>query len=157
MLGRREFLTTAGATAAATAAAGAKVGEGAHANTVIGPAMTMVPPNPLEAAGVTASVRFGTCEVVGVEGRPDGAVAVRLVDGSGKPFELELLAFDPAAPGVARAGSAAVYMHNHGAGVASTHEEHGVAALALASHVARREAEGVALPALPRLRDRSSV
>jgi hypothetical protein len=144
MLGRRKFLGTVGATAAVLAAA-RKVQEGP---TGAGNA------NPLDAVGVRPKARFGTCEVASLEKTTDGAVNVHLVDSTGKPFEIEILAHDPRTPGVARAGSLAVYMKNRGRGTTGTVEEHGLAAMALARHLARREASGVKLPVLSALLER---
>ncbi|HEY6463948.1 MAG TPA: hypothetical protein VIY73_27450 [Polyangiaceae bacterium] len=108
----------------------------------------------LERAGVRSGAVFGACSVTGVTAKDDGAVAVALADGSGRSFELELLGHDPHTPGVARGGSLAVYLNNQGRGVTATVEEHGLAAMALAAHLTRREADGVELPALPTLTDR---
>jgi hypothetical protein len=144
MLGRRELLGTVGVAAVAVGAFRTlgKVGVGAH------------PEHLLAGAGVGPRARFGTCQVVHVERTPDGAVAVQLADGAGQRFELELLGHDPRAPGVARAGSLGVYMNNRGEGTTPTIEEHGLAAMHLAHHLARREASGAMLPVLPALLER---
>jgi hypothetical protein len=109
----------------------------------------------LERAGVKAGAVFGACSVTAVTARDDGAVAVALADTSGRSFEVELLGHDPHTPGVAHAGSLAVYLNNQGRGVTATVEEHGLAAMALGAHLAHREAAGVTLPALPTLSQRA--
>ena len=71
-------------------------------------------------------------------------------------FTVDVLRHDPASPGVARAGSLAVYMKvGHGRQV--THEAHGLAAMALASTLAQREAAGAPVPALLTLEERAEV
>jgi hypothetical protein len=150
MLGRRKFLGNVGATAAVLTAAKTLAG-GANAQT--GPGAR----NALAAAELRPNARFGTCEVVSVETTEDGAVRVRLADSAGEPFEIELLGYDPHAPGVARAGSLSVYMNNRGRGTAATIEEHGLAAMAIAQNLARAEAAGAKLPVLPRLLERAAV
>jgi hypothetical protein len=145
MLGRRNFLGTVGATAAVLAAA----------RTLGGAGRTGAGTEPLAAAGVHPKARFGACEVVSLENTKDGAVSVRLADSAGQPFEVELLGYDSRTPGVARAGSLGVYLNNKGRGSTATIEEHGLAAMALASHLARRQVLGAKLPVLPTLAERS--
>jgi len=149
MLGRRKFLGTVGATAAVLAAARTLAGMGGGQ----GGARTTT--EPLAVAGVLPRARFGACEVVSLESMKDGAVSVRFADSAGRPFEVELLGYDPRTPGVARAGSLGVYLNNKGRGSTATIEEHGLAAMALARHLARRQASGARLPALPTLAERS--
>jgi hypothetical protein len=158
MLGRRKFLGNVGATAAVVAAA-SSLGEigGPDATTTastVGEEAREA--KALAGAGVGPKARFGTCEVLSLESTPDGAVSVRLADSAGQPFEVELLGYDPHTPGVARAGSLGVYMNNRGRGTTATIEEHGLAAMALARHLARGEAAGAKLPVLPRLSERST-
>ncbi|HEY3820992.1 MAG TPA: hypothetical protein VGL81_27700 [Polyangiaceae bacterium] len=145
MLGRRKFLGTVGATAVAVAAVRSAGGTDPDTGDT----------GPLAEAGLKPKARFGTCEVVSLASTPDGAVNVRLSDSSGQAFDVELLAYDAHVPGVARAGSLSVYLNNRGGGTKATVEEHGLAAMALASHLARREAAGGKLPALPTLSDRA--
>jgi hypothetical protein len=145
MLGRRNFLGTVGATAAVLAAA----------RTLGGPGGSGAGTEPLAAAGVHPKARFGACEVLSLENTQDGAVSVRLADSAGQPFEVELLGYDSRTPGVARAGSLGVYLNNKGRGSTATIEEHGLAAMALASHLARRQVLGAKLPVLPTLAERS--
>jgi len=148
MLGRRKFLGTVGATAAVLAAARTLTGRGGS-----GGAGTAT--EPLAVAGVLPKARFGACEVLSLENTQDGAVSVRLADSAGQPFEVELLGYDSRTPGVARAGSLGVYLNNKGRGSTATIEEHGLAAMALASHLARRQVLGAKLPVLPTLAERS--
>jgi hypothetical protein len=109
----------------------------------------------LAEAGVRVGARFRTCEVMGVTRTEDGAVAVQLADAAGRRFEVELLGRDPLTPGVAHAGPIGVYVNNRGRGMAATVEEHGLAAITLASRLTQRAATGVALPALPTLSQRT--
>jgi hypothetical protein len=159
MLGRRKFLGTVGATAVALAAARTLRGVGSRPAAIGGKAALPgggAAAGALAEAGVRPSARFAGCEILGVERAADGAFGVRFADRSGKPFDVDLLAFDPRTPGVARAGSLAVYMNNHGNGATATIEEHGLAAMALARHLSRREAAGIKLPVMPALRERST-
>jgi hypothetical protein len=148
MLGRRKFLGTVGATATVLAAARTLSEPGGGS----GGAGTVS--EPLAAAGVLPRARFGACEVVSLESMKDGAVSVRFADSAGRPFEVELLGYDSRTPGVARAGSLGVYLNNKGRGSTATIEEHGLAAMALARHLARRQASGAKLPVLPTLAER---
>jgi hypothetical protein len=161
MLGRRKFLGNVGATAAVVAAASSlgELGGQDAATTLSASAVGGLPGEgkPLAGTGIQPKARFGTCEVLSLESTEDGAVAVRLADSSGQPFEVELLGYDPNTPGVARAGSLAVYMNNRGRGTAATIEEHGLAAMAIARHLAQGEAAGAKLPVLPRLLERSTT
>jgi hypothetical protein len=84
----------------------------------------------------------------------DGALPIVLADRHGTEFEIEVMRFDASTPGVARAGSLAVYMNNGGNGDTATHEEHGLAAMALGAEIARREARGEAVAKLASLRER---
>jgi hypothetical protein len=148
MLGRRTFLGTVGVgvTAAAAAVAATRTrGEGASVE---------MRDAPLANAGVVPGSRFRDCVVRSVEATADGAIGVRLADTRGQLFDLELLAHDPRTPGVARAGSLSVYMNNRGRGSTATVEEHGLAAMALARHLARREVAGAQLPVLQTLANR---
>ncbi|HEY8040976.1 MAG TPA: twin-arginine translocation signal domain-containing protein [Polyangiaceae bacterium] len=133
MLGRREFLGTVGVVAAALGAAPAW-------------GATSGPPGPLAPLGVLPGATFASCRVLTVDRSDDGAVRVRLADAGGAPFELQLFAHDAKTPGVARAGSLAVYVTNQGGGTAATREEHGLAAIALARHLESRERAGARLP-----------
>ena len=152
MLGRRRFLGTVGATTVALAAARTLRGVEGTTPSTTSPTRDV---NPLVGTGVRPKARFGTCEVLSLETMRDSAVGVRLADSTGQPFEIELLGYDPRTPGGARAGSLGVYMNNRGQGSTGTIEEHGLAAMALARHLARREASGVRLPVLPTLAERS--
>jgi len=145
MLGRRKFLGSVGATAAVLAAARSLGGQGGGGTAT----------EPLAGAGIHPKARFGACEVLSLENMKDGAVSVRFADSAGRPFEVELLGYDSRTPGVARAGSLGVYLNNKGRGSTATIEEHGLAAMALARHLAGRQASGARLPDLPTLAERS--
>jgi hypothetical protein len=146
MLGRRKFLGTVGVVAGAVAAFGVL---GKMGSSGIGQSSSLE--DLLRAAGVHPQARFGTCRVVQVERTSDGSLGLTLADRAGQRFELELLGHDANAPGVAGAGSLAVYVKNQGHGTTATVEEHGLAAMALARHLARHEAGGARLPVLPTL------
>jgi len=148
MLGRRKFLGTVGGAAATAAAFGVLGTMGASG---IGQSSQE---DLLRAAGVHPQARFGTCRVVQVERTSDGSLGLTLANRAGQRFELELLGHDASAPGVAGAGSLAVYVKNQGHGATATVEEHGLAAMALARHLARHEAGGARLPVLPTLSER---
>jgi hypothetical protein len=100
--------------------------------------------------------RFAGCLVHAVGPVANGSVAVTLSDRSGEFFVVEVLRHDAATPGVARGGSSAVFMKIDGEARA-TREEHGLAAMALATELGRREESGLAVPALLTLRQRAAV
>ena len=77
-----------------------------------------------------------------------------LADADGRTFTVEVMRFDPRVPGVARAGSLAVYVSNGGGGAIATDEEHGLGAMALAAEIAKREAAGMHVPELATMSDR---
>jgi hypothetical protein len=108
----------------------------------------------IQRAGVVPGVIFGSCRVLAVGSDEAGAVIVVLQGRDGRRFMLDLLGHDDHIPGVASAGSLAIYVNNNGAGDMATDEEHGLAAMALAKHLAKRQAAGVKLPVLPTLSDR---
>jgi hypothetical protein len=98
--------------------------------------------------------RFAGCLVHEVSAVKHGSVGVTLSDSAGAFFVVDILRHDAATPGVARAGSLAVYMKIDGQGQ-PTKEEHGLAAMALAAELRRRTAEGLAAPALFTLSERA--
>jgi hypothetical protein len=99
--------------------------------------------------------RLGRCTVVRVDPIVAGAVPVTLRTDGGSEFEVDVLRHDPETPGVARAGSLAVFVNNGGSGDKATIEEHGLGAMALARWLEQREALGQPLPALWTLRQRA--
>jgi hypothetical protein len=142
---RREAFLGLGTVGAALAVVGgASVANGAHV------------PRSREALStdIEPGTKLHTSAVVRVLDERDGALPIALADADGVEFEVEVMRFDEAAPGVARAGSLAVYMNNGGDGDTATHEEHGLAAMALAAEIARREARGDAVAQLVSLRER---
>jgi hypothetical protein len=100
-------------------------------------------------------VRFGSCAVKNVGAVVDGSIGVTLVDAQGQSFLVEVLRDDPSAPGLAQAGSLAVYM-KVGRSQKATCEEHGLATLALAAELGRREAAGAPVPRLHTLTERAA-
>jgi hypothetical protein len=87
----------------------------------------------------------------------NGGVTVTLRARDGSTFHVDVLEHDAAAPGVARAGSLAVYVENGGAGGTATDEEQGLGAMALARVLARREAAGMRVPVLLTIRQRAPL
>lgn len=144
MLGRRGFLGGVGAAATAVGAASLLRG------TAGGAALALA-----DLPGVVPGAAFGTCSVLGSAREADGAITVQLAGSDGRRFELEVLGHDARTPGVARAGSLAVYVKNRGRGDTATDEEHGLSAMALARHLAEHEAAGAPLPAVPTLAERA--
>jgi len=100
--------------------------------------------------------RFAGCLVHSVSPVEHGGVAVTLSDRTGDFFIVDILRHDPATPGVSHAGSLGVYMRIDGE-ARPTREEHGLAAMALALELGRREAAGLTAPALLTLNERASV
>jgi hypothetical protein len=103
---------------------------------------------------VPAGTKLHESTLVGVLEARDGTIPIVLADRHGAEFEVEVMRFDASMPGVARAGSLAVYMNNGGNGDTATHEEHGLAAMALAAEIARREAGGAKVAKLVSLAER---
>jgi hypothetical protein len=99
---------------------------------------------------------FATCTLKVVGDVEHGTVPVQFVDGQGQSFTVDVLRHDPSSPGVARAGSLGVYM-KVGRGQRATREDHGLAAMALAAELARRELEGRRVPTLLTLSERAAV
>jgi hypothetical protein len=162
MLGRRGFLGGVGAAAAGVAVAklpeaASKAGVSSASSQANGTAEVSRGAGALDALGVTAGTKLHTCTVVQAATTDDGAIAVTMTASGGERFDVELLGHDAQTPGVAQAGSLAVYMHNRGRGVTATVEEHGLAAMALAGHLSRREAAGATLPSLPTLNERTGI
>ena len=138
---RRDVLKTLGITVAAVAALGATNAR-LHGG---------------ERSGVLsfkAGTTFATCTLLRVEPQERGAVRMLLAGADGRTFTVEVMRFDPRVPGVARAGSLAVYVSNGGGGAIATDEEHGLGAMALAAEIAKREAAGMHVPQLATMSDR---
>lgn len=100
------------------------------------------------ALAIPLGAAFAACTLEKIHPLARGAVTMTLADATGARFAVEVLRYDPAVPGVARAGSLAVYVSNGGGGTATTDEAHGLAAMALAAEIARREAAGARVPSL---------
>lgn len=100
--------------------------------------------------------KFNTCTVQEVGALEHGCVPVAFVDTRGKAFVVDVLRHDPSLPGVAQAGALGVYMKVGRRG--ATREEHGLAAMALAAELARRQKAGARLPdGLLTLSERAAV
>ena len=141
---RREACLGLGTVSAVAAVGLANVPDGQHAARASGALSTDVP----------AGTKLHTSALARVLDERDGTLPIVIADRHGTEFEVEVMRFDPSAPGVARAGSLAVYVNNGGDGDIATHEEHGLAAMALAAEIARREAAGKAVAKLVSLRER---
>ena len=107
-------------------------------------------------ADLQPGAAVGACKLVKVGAVAGGSVAFTLMAPDGRAFVVDVMKHDPATPGVARAGSLAVYVRNAGGGSKRTDEEQGLGAMALAGLLARREAAGGSVPALSTLRGRAS-
>jgi len=155
---RRDALTAIGVTAAVTATAGIglKRGDPRKQRLTKTSAATREPRWMSELDGA----RFAGCLVHEVGPVKHGSVPVTFTDATGEFFVVDVLRHDPATPGVARAGSLAVFMNvgaRADAGDRPTIEEHGLAAMALATELSRREEAGAKVPALRTLSERAAI
>jgi hypothetical protein len=98
--------------------------------------------------------RLGPCTLVRVQPLERGGAPVVLRDPHGRDFVVEVHRHDPRAPGVARAGSLAVYVRNGGDGATRTDETHGLGAMALAARLEARERAGGRVPRLASIVER---
>jgi hypothetical protein len=85
-----------------------------------------------------------------------GALPFELEDPSGRRFVVEVHRRDTSVSGIRPAGSLDVFLRNGGTGTTPTDETHGLAAMALASMLAKREAEGRPIPELATIVERWS-
>ena len=162
---RRRFLLTLGGFAIGgalfarrgRAATGASLGPAARAATV---------PAAQEAAVVVPLVdlapgdRVAGAVIAGLRPVERGAIPIELITDRGRLFRVEVLARDPsgASPApVAETPSLALYVVNGGRGDRATPPEVAEATRALAALLAQREADGHALPPLPRFAGRSRL
>ena len=150
---RRQVLAVMGVATSVFAARRAHRQEAAPAR----PAPTESRNDAATPAVLRPGMRFFTSTVAAVGASEFGAIPITLVDTRGESFRVDVLRHDPAAPGVARAGSLSVYMCNNGGGSARTHEDHGIAAMEIAAHLARCEAAGMRPPSLLTLAQRESL
>jgi len=134
---RRDVLKSVGLAAAATIAAGRGDWIAQPTGGLAGTILAFEP-----------GARFASATLVRTGEQVRGGVPFVLAGAGGREFIVEVLRFDPDVPGVARAGSLAVYVANGGAGSAPTDEAQGLAAIALAEEIARREASGGRVPRL---------
>ncbi|MGH7434887.1 MAG: hypothetical protein ACRENE_04365, partial [Polyangiaceae bacterium] len=117
------------------------------------PQMTVTRPVPELFTGM----KVGRCVVVSVGPIVAGAIPVVLKAPDGSVFGVDVLKHDRFSPGVSRGGSLAVYLNNGGSGRTASVEEHGLAAMALAKWLARRESMGRPVPSLLTLRERAPM
>jgi len=105
-------------------------------------------------ADVCPDTKVGGCTVVRVGSVDRGGVPIVLRATGGETFCVDVLRHDDETPGIARAGSLALFLANGGTGEMRTHEEHGLAVMALAGLLGEREADGKPVPRLLTLRER---
>ena len=100
----------------------------------------------------------GPCRLIRVLPVEQGALPFELEDPSGRRFIVEVHRRDTdgGVSGIRPAGSLDVFLRNGGTGTTPTDETHGLAAMALASHLAKREAEGRPVPELSTIAERWS-
>lgn len=103
---------------------------------------------------LASGTRLGPCTLVRVLPVERGGVPVVLRDPRGHDFVVEVHRHEPQAPGIARAGSLAVYLRNGGDGATRTDETHGLGAMALASRLDARERAGGRVPRLASIVER---
>lgn len=159
-IGRRAFLTVVGASAGAAVLAKAT---GASAQRASVPSAdgsaAAVTAGQQAAPGIFAALhpgaRIDRWVVAQVHPVTLGAVPVALVGDDGAPFQVDVLRRDQRAAAVGESPSLAVYVVNGGAGARRTHEDHGLAAMALAAYLAEREASGARVPELLTLTERT--
>jgi hypothetical protein len=101
--------------------------------------------------------RLGSCSVIRVGAVFEGAAPVTLGAPDGSTFAVEVLRHDPAAPGIAKAGSLDVFLNNRGSGKTPSVEQHGLGAMALARWLAQRESSGHPVPDLLTLPQRARL
>jgi hypothetical protein len=105
---------------------------------------------------IAQGATFAGCTVVHVGHANNGAIPVTLESATGQRGGVDIMRHDPDVPGLARAGSLEVYVWNHGNGSLPTDEEIGLGAMALATHLATREARGEAMPELKTITERGA-
>lgn len=154
---RRDALKAFGVTLAVATVGGVETLARAAAAEPQVPARKTAPANDAEHpfADLTG-VQFAQCTVKEVGRVEEGTVPVTFADSQGKSFIVDVLRHDPGSPGVARAGSLAVYM-KVGRTRRPTREEHGLAAMALAAELAGRESAGAPVPRLLTLNERAAL
>jgi hypothetical protein len=92
---------------------------------------------------LAAGAKLGSWQVVEISELADGAISVILQDAAGRHFQLDVCARDrnhagPRGPGETERFD--VYLANSGDGQLRTHENHGLAAMAIADVVRGNEA-----------------
>lgn len=153
-IGRRAFLTVVGASAGAAVLAKAtrSSAQSAPLPGANGSAKASPVPWQHDASGVFAHLHPGTridrWVVAKVHAVTLGAVPVALAGEDGVAFQVDVLRRDQRSAAVGASPSLAVYVVNGGGGTQRTHEDHGLAAMALAAHLAEREQAGASVPKL---------
>jgi hypothetical protein len=99
---------------------------------------------------------FGECRIAEIHPVELGAISVVLTHGA-NAFQVDVLKRDAQGPRpVAETKSLAFFMANQGRGNRRTDEAQGLAVMALADALARREEQGAAAPSLLTLRQRGA-
>jgi hypothetical protein len=107
-------------------------------------------------AAATPGRHVGPCTIVTVHPVVHGGVPVVLETSSGRRYQVDVLARDPAGPdGVATTARLSLFVANGGDGSTDTDEEQGLGAMALAELLAAGDRDGAPLPALLTLEQRS--
>ena len=153
-IGRRGFLTVIGASAGAAVIAKASGASAQHAlawtsaGAPTAPGAPAPPGVPAMFGPLHPGARVERWAVVQVHPVKLGAVPVVLAGADGVPFQVDVLRREPSSAAVGRSRSLAVYVVNGGGGAQPTHEDHGLAAMALAGYLADRERAGAPVPRL---------
>lgn len=103
---------------------------------------------PVECLGLRPGLRLGAWTVLGVQAKAD-AIALVVEGPEGEPYQLDVLARDPACPGVAQSREYDVYLVNGGDGSTRSDEERARGALAVGHYL--RWAERSSAWGAPRL------
>ena len=152
---RRDALKALGVTLAVATVGGVETLARAAAEPQVPARHSPTPEAPSPFADLEGA-RFAQCTVTRVGPVEEGSIPVTFVDSQGESFIVDVLRHDPVSPGVARAGSLAVYM-KVGRTRRPTREPHGLAAMALAVELAGREAAGEPVPGLLTLSERAAL
>ncbi len=107
-------------------------------------------------ASARPGTRVGPCTIVAVHPVTFGAVPFVLETSSGRRYQVDVLARDPAGPnGVAETTRLSVFVSNGGDGRTGTDEEQGLGAMALAELLGASDEQAAALPPLLTMKQRS--
>jgi hypothetical protein len=105
--------------------------------------------------GAGHSLADGRWTIAGVHAEICGGIPVLLKTAAGERYQVDVLARDPEAPGVAHTPAFDLYLCNQGDGSKASDEEHGLGAMALASALEAAVGAGATVPRLSTLRERN--